>query len=149
MAERVVVTLYDDLEEVKRLARGDPPRPDDPTADDHLVFAIDGEVYSIDLSAANAKAFREAVRPFREAGQKATVDDITAEVRVTRRRERRKQAIKGGRFVDVREFNRRVDAWAATRPEWRAAVAKVEAGGWRSQRMVHAYVEAHPDDPRP
>lgn len=58
MAQKVEVHLEDDLD-------GGP-------ADHTLTFALDGKDYEIDLSDANAEKLREALRPFAEAGRKAT-----------------------------------------------------------------------------
>ena len=58
MAQKVQVHLEDDLD-------GGP-------ADTTLTFALDGKDYEIDLSEANAEKLREALRPFTEAGRKAT-----------------------------------------------------------------------------
>ena len=58
MAQNVQVHLEDDLD-------GGP-------ADTTLTFALDGKDYEIDLSEANAEKLREALRPFTEAGRKAT-----------------------------------------------------------------------------
>lgn len=58
MAQKVEIHLEDDLD-------GGP-------ADDTITFALDGRDYEIDLSTTNAEKLREAVRPFAEAGRKAT-----------------------------------------------------------------------------
>ena len=50
MAERVVVTLVDDL--------------DGSAADEKVQFALDGVSYEIDLSEANAVELREALAPY-------------------------------------------------------------------------------------
>nr|WP_019547975.1 Lsr2 family protein [Streptomyces sulphureus] len=56
VAQRVVVTLSDDLE------GGD--------ASETVAFALDGKSYEIDLNADNAKKLREELAPFVEAGRK-------------------------------------------------------------------------------
>ncbi|MGX5359018.1 histone-like nucleoid-structuring protein Lsr2 [Kocuria sp. KH4] len=58
MAQKVEIHLEDDLD-------GGP-------ADDTITFALDGKDYEIDLSTTNAEKLREALRPFAEAGRKAT-----------------------------------------------------------------------------
>ncbi|THE19004.1 Lsr2 family protein [Kocuria rosea] len=58
MAQKVEVHLEDDLD-------GGP-------ADTTLTFTLDGRDYEIDLSTTNAEKLREALRPFAEAGRKAT-----------------------------------------------------------------------------
>ncbi|WP_371653827.1 MULTISPECIES: Lsr2 family protein [unclassified Streptomyces] len=56
MAQRVVVTLSDDLD------GGD--------AAETVTFGLDGKAYEIDLNPANAKKLRKALAPFVEAGRK-------------------------------------------------------------------------------
>lgn len=57
MAQRVQIILEDDLE-------GGP-------ADETVQFGLDGGQYELDLSAANAKKLREALRPYAAAGRQA------------------------------------------------------------------------------
>lgn len=57
-------------------------------ADETLPFAIDGDNYIVDLSADNAKAFREAVEPFRRVARrlgKHKVSDSSSPARKTTR----------------------------------------------------------------
>ncbi|EME98943.1 Lsr2 family protein [Streptomyces mobaraensis NBRC 13819 = DSM 40847] len=56
MAQRVVVTLFDDI--------------DGGEAAETVTFGIDGKSYEIDLSTANAKKLRHALEPYLEAGRK-------------------------------------------------------------------------------
>ncbi|MBW1604697.1 Lsr2 family protein [Streptomyces sp. JJ66] len=56
MAQRVVVTLSDDLEGGE--------------AAETLTFGIDGKSYEIDLNSANAKKLRGALAPYVRAGRK-------------------------------------------------------------------------------
>ncbi|MFI0775848.1 Lsr2 family protein [Streptomyces sp. NPDC021212] len=56
MAQRVVVTLSDDL--------------DGGEAEETVTFGLDGKSYEIDLTAANASKLRDALAPFVEAGRK-------------------------------------------------------------------------------
>ncbi|GHF44811.1 Lsr2 family protein [Streptomyces mashuensis] len=56
MAQRVVVTLSDDI--------------DGGEAAETLIFGLDGKTYEIDLSAANAKKLRGILEPYVEAGRK-------------------------------------------------------------------------------
>jgi hypothetical protein len=56
MAQRVVVTLSDDLD------GGD--------AEETVVFGLDGKAYEIDLSAVNADKLRNALTPYLEAGRR-------------------------------------------------------------------------------
>ncbi|WFB08674.1 Lsr2 family protein [Streptomyces sp. LX-29] len=56
MAQRVVVTLSDDI--------------DGGEAEETVAFGLDGKSYEIDLSSANAKKLRVALAPYVEAGRK-------------------------------------------------------------------------------
>ncbi|NEE54003.1 Lsr2 family protein, partial [Streptomyces sp. SID8455] len=58
MAQRVVVTLSDDI--------------DGGTAAETVTFALDGKTYEIDLNPANAKKLRKALAPYMAAGRKQT-----------------------------------------------------------------------------
>ncbi|MET9943255.1 histone-like nucleoid-structuring protein Lsr2, partial [Streptomyces halstedii] len=58
MAQRVVVTLSDDI--------------DGGTAAETVTFALDGRTYEIDLNPANAKKLRKALAPYMAAGRKQT-----------------------------------------------------------------------------
>jgi Lsr2 len=58
MAQRVVVTVHDDL--------------DGSTAVETVRFALDGNAYEIDLSAENAARIRGALAPYVEAGRRTT-----------------------------------------------------------------------------
>jgi Lsr2 len=56
MAQRVVVTLSDDI--------------DGGEAAETVAFGLDGKAYEIDLSAANADKLRNALIPYLEAGRR-------------------------------------------------------------------------------
>ncbi|MET9426369.1 Lsr2 family protein [Streptomyces sp. NPDC003036] len=56
MAQRVVVTLFDDI--------------DGGEATETVMFGLDGKTYEIDLNAANAKKLRKALAPYVAAGRK-------------------------------------------------------------------------------
>ncbi|WP_415947246.1 histone-like nucleoid-structuring protein Lsr2 [Streptomyces sp. KLOTTS4A1] len=56
MAQRVVVTLFDDI--------------DGSEAAETVAFGLDGKSYEIDLNQDNAKKLREALAPYLEAGRK-------------------------------------------------------------------------------
>lgn len=56
MAQRVVVTLSDDI--------------DGGEAAETVAFGLDGKSYEIDLNPANAKKLRDTLEPFVEAGRK-------------------------------------------------------------------------------
>ncbi|MGR3936810.1 MULTISPECIES: histone-like nucleoid-structuring protein Lsr2 [Streptomyces] len=56
MAQRVVVTLSDDL--------------DGGAAEETVTFGLDGKSYEIDLTASNASKLRDALAPYVEAGRK-------------------------------------------------------------------------------
>ncbi|MFK4146253.1 Lsr2 family protein [Streptomyces sp. NPDC004065] len=56
MAQRVVVTLFDDI--------------DGSEAAETIAFGLDGKFYEIDLNQANAKKLRKALEPYVEAGRK-------------------------------------------------------------------------------
>ncbi|MGW2841642.1 histone-like nucleoid-structuring protein Lsr2 [Streptomyces sp. NPDC001493] len=58
MAQRVVVTLSDDI--------------DGGQAAETVTFAIDGKSYEIDLNPANAKKLRKTLAPYVAAGRKQT-----------------------------------------------------------------------------
>ncbi|MFC7979528.1 Lsr2 family protein [Streptomyces cinereoruber] len=73
MAQKVEVTLVDDL--------------DGSTADQTVLFALDGKTYEIDLSDANAEKLREALAPYLGAGRKVSGGRATV---------RRMGAAKGG-----------------------------------------------------
>ncbi|MEV3989549.1 Lsr2 family protein [Streptomyces sp. NPDC049837] len=59
MAQRVVVTLFDDI--------------DGGEAAETVTFGLDGKMYEIDLNPANAKKLRKALEPYVEAGRKRSV----------------------------------------------------------------------------
>ncbi|GHJ30218.1 MULTISPECIES: histone-like nucleoid-structuring protein Lsr2 [Streptomyces] len=56
MAQRVVVTLSDDLEGGE--------------AEETVTFGLDGKLYEIDLNSANASKLRDVLAPYVEAGRK-------------------------------------------------------------------------------
>jgi hypothetical protein len=56
MAQRVVVTLSDDL--------------DGGEAEETVAFGLDGKAYEIDLSTANADKLRNALTPYLQAGRR-------------------------------------------------------------------------------
>ncbi|GGL98144.1 Lsr2 family protein [Streptomyces fumigatiscleroticus] len=56
MAQRVVVTLFDDI--------------DGSEAAETIAFGLDGKSYEIDLNEANARKLREALEPYVAAGRK-------------------------------------------------------------------------------
>jgi len=56
VAQRVVVTLFDDI--------------DGSEAAETIAFGLDGKSYEIDLNPANAKKLRKALAPYLEAGRK-------------------------------------------------------------------------------
>ncbi|MFF8832200.1 Lsr2 family protein [Streptomyces sp. NPDC015131] len=56
MAQRVVVTLFDDI--------------DGGEAAETVTFGLDGKTYEIDLNPANAKKLRKALQPYMAAGRK-------------------------------------------------------------------------------
>ncbi|MDK0520977.1 Lsr2 family protein [Streptomyces sp. ML-6] len=58
MAQRVVVTLFDDI--------------DGGAAAETVTFALDGKSYEIDLNPSNAKKLRKALAPYMAAGRKQT-----------------------------------------------------------------------------
>ncbi|MFF3958663.1 Lsr2 family protein [Streptomyces sp. NPDC001890] len=58
MAQRVVVTLSDDI--------------DGGAAAETVTFALDGKSYEIDLNTSNAKKLRKALAPYMAAGRKQT-----------------------------------------------------------------------------
>ncbi|MGW1890472.1 histone-like nucleoid-structuring protein Lsr2 [Streptomyces sp. NPDC002004] len=58
MAQRVVVTLYDDI--------------DGGEAAETIAFGLDGKSYEIDLNQANAKKLRKALAPYLHAARKQT-----------------------------------------------------------------------------
>lgn len=50
----------------------------DQPADETMPFVFDGEAYAIDLSAPNAKAFREAVEPYRAVARRLGKHRVSA-----------------------------------------------------------------------
>ncbi|CAL9467370.1 Nucleoid-associated protein Lsr2 [Streptomyces sp. enrichment culture] len=56
MAQRVVVTLFDDI--------------DGSEAAETIAFGLDGRTYEIDLNEANARKLRETLEPYVAAGRK-------------------------------------------------------------------------------
>jgi hypothetical protein len=56
VAQRVVVTLFDDI--------------DGSEAAETIAFGLDGKSYEIDLNQANAKKLRKSLEPYLEAGRK-------------------------------------------------------------------------------
>lgn len=60
MAQRTITTLVDDLDGTD-LERG---------AGETIRFGIDGRAHEIDLSADNAQALRETLRPYPAAGRR-------------------------------------------------------------------------------
>lgn len=56
VAQRVVVTLFDDI--------------DGGEAAETVVFGLDGKSYEIDLNEANAKKLRKALAPYLDAGRR-------------------------------------------------------------------------------
>lgn len=60
MAQRTITTLVDDLDGTDL----------EPGSGETIRFGIDGRTYEIDLSADNAGALREALRPYTEAGRR-------------------------------------------------------------------------------
>ncbi|MER6105532.1 Lsr2 family protein [Streptomyces sp. NPDC001832] len=58
MAQRVVVTLFDDI--------------DGGAAAETVTFALDGKSYEIDLNQSNAKKLRKVLAPYMAAGRKKT-----------------------------------------------------------------------------
>ncbi|MET7982449.1 MULTISPECIES: Lsr2 family protein [unclassified Streptomyces] len=56
MAQRVVVTLFDDI--------------DGSEAAETIAFGLDGRSYEIDLNPTNAEGLRKALEPYVEAGRK-------------------------------------------------------------------------------
>ncbi|MFJ4712758.1 Lsr2 family protein [Streptomyces sp. NPDC088785] len=70
MAQRVVVTLFDDI--------------DGSEAAETVAFGLDGRSYEIDLNQAHAKQLRKALAPYLQAGRKrngrAARTDRTAKV---------------------------------------------------------------------
>ncbi|MEY7975907.1 Lsr2 family protein, partial [Streptomyces pilosus] len=56
MAQKVVVTLFDDI--------------DGSEAAETIAFGLDGKSYEIDLNEANARKLRQALEPYVDAGRK-------------------------------------------------------------------------------
>ncbi|MET9953137.1 Lsr2 family protein [Streptomyces sp. NPDC006339] len=64
MAQRVVVTLFDDI--------------DGGEAAETVAFGLDGKMYEIDLNPANAKKLRTALAPYLAAGRRLSARDGAA-----------------------------------------------------------------------
>lgn len=58
MAQKVVVTLFDDI--------------DGSEAAETIAFGLDGKSYEIDLNETNARKLRQALEPYVDAGRKRT-----------------------------------------------------------------------------
>ncbi|MEV7425569.1 MULTISPECIES: histone-like nucleoid-structuring protein Lsr2 [unclassified Streptomyces] len=71
MAQRVVVTLSDDIEGGE--------------ASETVTFGLDGNSYEIDLNPVNAKKLRKALAPFMAAGRKQTNASKHGKIRTTYR----------------------------------------------------------------
>jgi hypothetical protein len=84
MAQKVEVTLIDDLDEGK--------------ADETVTFGLDGAQYVIDLSDKNAKQLRESLSRYVDAARKEKG------VRLAGRGAGRKTALTGPNTSDVREW---------------------------------------------
>ncbi|MFI5758207.1 Lsr2 family protein [Streptomyces sp. NPDC051569] len=69
MAQRVVVTLSDDI--------------DGGQAAETVTFGLDGKSYEIDLNPANAKKLRKALAPYLAAGRKQTNASKYGKARLT------------------------------------------------------------------
>ncbi|MET9803804.1 Lsr2 family protein [Streptomyces sp. NPDC006368] len=69
MAQRVVVTLFDDI--------------DGGEAAETVMFGLDGTMYEIDLSTANAKKLRKALAPYVAAGRKRSGSATAARSRAS------------------------------------------------------------------
>lgn len=107
------VLLFDDLE-------------NDLPADESMPFAIDGENYVIDLSAANAKSFRAAIEPYREAARRAgkhKVGRAPSRAKPARPAEPKAREVpadwyrstsgdRGAVIAKKKEYRQRVRAWA-------------------------------------
>lgn len=105
MAKKTVVSLIDDI--------------DGSEAVETIAFSVDGSGFEIDLSKANAKAFRKAVQPYVDAGRKATVrSGRRTTPRTTNAREIRDWAAANG--VDVPARGR---IPAAVQDQYRAATS--------------------------
>ncbi|MBD8102490.1 Lsr2 dimerization domain-containing protein [Plantibacter sp. CFBP 8775] len=63
MSKRTVITTVDDLDGTVL----------EPGGGETVRFAIDGRRYEIDLTAENAAALRDMLRPFTEAGRRVRV----------------------------------------------------------------------------
>lgn len=81
MAERVVVTLVDDL--------------DGSVAEKTVSFALDGTSYEIDLSDANAQELRDALAPYIEVARKVSGPG---------RRKGRRTVASGPTATEIREW---------------------------------------------
>lgn len=108
MAQRYHVTLEDDLDGTK--------------AEETIRFALDGTEYEIDLSKKNAKALREALSGYIEAGRRVKAASAG----------RRRSAARGGR-----DEARNIREWAAENGY------EVSARGRVPSQVREAYDAAH------
>ncbi|MEU0490796.1 Lsr2 family protein [Nocardiopsis sp. NPDC006139] len=109
MAQKVQVFLVDDL--------------DGGEAEETVEFGLDGSIYEIDLSGANAAKLREAIAPFVQAGRKASAKQVRGGKR-------------GVRTTTSRERSSEIRAWA------KAAGKPVNERGRIPQSIVEEYEAA-------
>ena len=116
--KKVIEQLVDDLDGTV-LADG---------AGETVTFALDGKSYEIDLSAANAAAFREALKPYLSAGRRAS-SAVASPARQAARAARGSSRWSAG-YATVRE-------WA------QATGVEVSDRGRVSDKVMQAYEDAH------
>lgn len=109
MVQRVEIILIDDI--------------DESPADEKVKFALDGTNYEIDLSAANAAAFRELLAPYVGAARPVTVRRNT--------RGRATQAATGASATEIR-------TWAQANGFEVSARGRVPAQVRKAYELAHA-----------
>ncbi len=117
MAQKVNVSLVDDL--------------DGSAAQESVTFGIDGALYEIDLSRANAGALRDALAPYVAAGRKAAKSAKKASARRTGRSTSRAGSAAGAGSPSAIRVWGRENGWA------------VNERGRISADLAAAYRRAH------
>lgn len=132
MAVRIIRELVDDI--------------DGSNGDETMTFALDGQVYEIDLNEANAKAFREFARVYIENGRKMPKGSIhTASRKVPSARQVGAPAAAGPAERSAtytrmsKDQNKAIREWAKKQDKWKGLSAR----GRIPSEVVEAFEAAH------
>jgi hypothetical protein len=132
MTVKVAVTLEDDLD-------GGP-------ADETVRFGLDGRDYEIDLSATNARAFREHIAPFIKHARKVQRQQARESARTVRARKRTgdvraRAAVQGTQAAGQRPWA--TNSLTGRMLAVRSAMASVRAEGLEPEPAVVALLERY------